>query len=243
MATASQPLSADFRPGSRKTGAAGILLGLGFTLVIFLAISHLERTTSVAPPPEVADLRAVAVSEPPPPPPEVLTREQAPAPEMLTGFEAVASESPVKLALPIPDLDALAPPPQVAPSATIEVGRLYTDLRPKFDEAGFKDRIYQTADVDQVPKPLRRVVPLISSAIQRRTETSRTTVLFVVDMAGAVRNVRVVKSSGDDEFDTLVADAIKEWTFSPAVRRGKKVQCLVQQVTIIKLSGGALFSL
>ncbi len=242
MAHATQPTHGGFGPGGRGTGVGGTLLGIACAAGIFLAIAHLERGFSRPPPPDIVDLQAVAVHEPPPPPPAAQP-ESAPAAEMLTGLEAAASDSPVKLAVPVPDLNSLVTPPPVAPPAAIDAGRLYTELRPKFDTAGFQDRIYQMTDVDQIPKALHRVVPLISAAVLRRAEVSRTTVLFVVDMAGTVHNVRVVKSSGDDEFDSLVAGAIAEWTFSPAVRRGKKVQCLVQQVTIIKTSGGALFSL
>jgi TonB family protein len=44
-----------------------------------------------------------------------------------------------------------------------------------------------------------------------------------------VADVKVVKSSGEAEVDEIVTENIRTWGFSPAIKRGKKVRCLLQQ--------------
>lgn len=51
-----------------------------------------------------------------------------------------------------------------------------------------------------------------------------TTILMVsVDEEGAVRDVRVLSTSGYHELDQAAVEAVSQWTFSPAVRDGKNV--------------------
>jgi TonB family protein len=56
-----------------------------------------------------------------------------------------------------------------------------------------------------------------------------------------VGEVRLMHGSTDEEFDESVIEAIREWRFSPAVRKGQKVRCWVEQALIVKLSGGTAF--
>jgi TonB family protein len=67
------------------------------------------------------------------------------------------------------------------------------------------------------------------------------TLLFVVDANGAAGNVRVVKTSGNPEFDALIIENVKEWEFSPAIKKNKRVKCLVQQPVVVKWSSGSPF--
>ena len=61
---------------------------------------------------------------------------------------------------------------------------------------------------------------------------------------GAVTAIRVVKPSGNAEFDTIVVECVRdEWVFSPAVRKGKKVKCLVQQLVWYKWTAGSPFTI
>lgn len=233
----------DPRPAGRGTAVLGTVVGMACTLGIFLAMAHLHHRVPEAPPPEIADLKAIAVDEPPPPPPTAQPDETAPPETILTGLEAAATESPVKLVALLPQLDLATLSPPEAPAATIQVGRLYTELRPKFDATGFQDHVYQMEELDQIPRVLHRVTPSISGEVLRQTPVLRTTVLFVVEPNGEVRNVRVSVSSGNEEFDKIIAEVIAQWSFSPGVRRGKKVRTLMQQMTYVKFSGGNLFSL
>jgi len=57
----------------------------------------------------------------------------------------------------------------------------------------------------------------------------------VVDAKGAPSNIRVLHSSGNEKFDALVVKCVQdEWEFSPAVKKGRKVKCLVQRSVTIR---------
>jgi TonB family protein len=228
--------------GGPGRGMLSLLLGAGFTFVIFLGMARFDRTEPAEPPADIMDLRAVSIQEPPPPPRET-PREAVPVETTLTGFDPAPSESPVQITITPPDLEALLPPPSLAPPAVIQTGRLYTDLRPKMELSTAADHIFQMAEVDQVPKVLNRVAPTIPSSVRKGAVTLRASLLFVVDASGEIRNVRLASSSGNPEFDAIILGNIKEWTFSPAVRKGKKVRCLLQQAVIIQWSGGSRFEI
>ena len=55
-------------------------------------------------------------------------------------------------------------------------------------------------------------------------------VLILIDPRGAVSNVRLLQGSGNKYFDAILLRDIREaWVFSPAMKKGHKVRCLVQQ--------------
>jgi TonB family protein len=223
-------------------GMLSLLLGTGFTLTIFLGMARFDRTEPAEPPAEIMDLRAISLQEPPPPPRET-PREAVPIETTLTGFDPAPSESPVQIAITPPDLEALLPPPPLAPPAVIQTGRLYSDLKPSMDLTTVGDHIFQMADVDQIPRALNRVTPNIPASVRQGAVVLRASLVFVVDTSGEIRDVRLASSSGNPDFDAIVLGNIKEWTFSPAVRKGKKVRCLLQQAVIIKWSGGSRFEI
>lgn len=71
------------------------------------------------------------------------------------------------------------------------------------------------------------------------------TLVLIIDTAGAVQSIRVLKSSGNLKFDNIVLECVRdEWEFSPAVRKGKKVRCMVQQLVWYKWTdSGSPFTL
>lgn len=233
------------RPAGNGVGRGVLSLGLGagFTLALFLMIAHFDRSTPAETPADILDLRAVSIEEPPPPPPEIVPREQVPIQDTLTGLESTPSDSPVQIAVTPPDLEALLPPPQVAPPAVIQVGQLYASLKPKLDIGPAGNRIFQMAEVDQVPQVLNQVTPRIPASVRNGAAMLRTSLVFVVDINGEIKNVRLASSSGNPDFDAIIMQNIHEWTFSPAMRRGQKVRCLLQQAVIIRWSGGSVFRL
>lgn len=222
-------------------GFVGALLGAVFTLGLFLGIARFDLTVPAQAQADLMDLRVVSVPEPPPPPREV-PREQSPVDQPQIGFEAAPAESPVQLTLTPPDLLDLLPP-TVAPPAVIQVGQLYADLKPKMDIAAMADHIYQMMEVDQIPRVLHRVTPQIPASVRQNAMMLRTSLLFVVDANGQIRNVRLARTSGNPDFDAIIMRIINEWAFSPAVHKGVKVRCLLQQTVIIKWSGGSAFEL
>jgi len=226
--------------------ALSILLGTGFTLCLFLGIArYLRVEPEAAMPVDVDELQTVAMPVQPPPPPRVVEAENATElPDTaFAGFEASHSDSPVKIAASPPAFEAalpinLAPPPK----ATIRVARLEGSFRPQMDVTINHEHIFQTSEVDQIPHILYRTEPKIPSYVRDNASVLRVVMLFVVDTKGEVGNVRVVESSGNPQFDSIVCDCIKNWTFSAGIKKGKPVKCLMQQPINVKWSSGSRFS-
>jgi len=200
--TTSLPRIASPSDGGAGQGVVSVLFGAAFTLALFLGIARFDRTATGGAPATIMDLRMVSVQEPPPPPRET-PREQTPVEMPRLGIDAVRSDSPVQIAVAPPDLiDFL--PPQVAPPAVIQLGQLYSSMKPKIDISAMSDHIYQMMEVDQVPRVLHRVSPSIPPSVRRNVTTLRTSLLFVVDVNGEIRNVRIASTSGNADFDAII---------------------------------------
>ena len=223
--------------------ALGAILGVLFTIGIFSGIAYFQRSHVSDAPAEVEDLRAVTIPMDPPPP--KITEEPVPVEEALpfAGLDIGASDSPVKIAVVPPDLQVLMPSSDLPPAAVIPVAQLYTNFKPKMDVSADFNRIFQQAEVDQKPAVLARPDPVVPPSVRGDAKTLRVLTLVLVDKKGAVADVRIIKSSGNQGFDTLITQSIRqEWLFSPAVRRGRNVRCLVEQtVTVVWGSGNSPF--
>jgi TonB family protein len=238
-------------PGPKNLGAYlaeeafCILAGSILTFGLFFGIARFESVRAVAPPSDIEDLHvASAIADPPPPRPEEhIEPQDTVAP--LTGIEIAASESPVKLTVVPPDLDKIIPSSELPPKAAIQFSQLLTDLKPKAGMAGDFEHIYQQNEVDQVPKALVKTIARVSKRARDEASELRVTLVLIIDTAGAVQSIRVLRSSGNLKFDNIVLECVRdEWEFSPAVRKGKKVRCLVQQLVWYKWSdSGSPFTL
>jgi TonB family protein len=232
-------------PRSRSIGAYlaeeafCILVGGALTFGLFFAVARFESVRPAAPV-EIEDLRAAsAVLEPPPPKPEERTEPQDLV-VPLTGIEIAASESPVKLAVVPPDLDKIIPQTELPPRATIQFNQVLTDLKPKAALSGEFEHIYQQSEVDQAPKAIVQTIAKVTSRTRENAEQLRVTLLLVISAAGEVQSIRIMRPSGNLKFDKIVLECVRdEWQFSPAVLRGKKVRCMVQQLVWYKWTGGS----
>lgn len=224
-------------------GILGALLGLGFTFLLFFAIARFEDTSSVSPTAEIEDLRAMSIplDAPPARPVEVQQASAPPAP--LSGIEIAAADSPVKITVMAPDLMALMPDVQIAPSATIQQENLYSSLKPQIDSGmGDFDRVFQQYEVDEKPTVLARPNPHVPKFVRGKASTLRISMLIVVDTKGGVDSVRVLESSGNPEFDAiLLRDVSESWVFKPASKKGRKVKCLLQQTVRVTWEAGSPF--
>lgn len=223
--------------------ALGIVSGVGFTFALFAVIAHFEGSGTAAAPEEIEDLRPMSIPFDAPPP-KVVETPQVVAPAMpLSGIEVAASESPVKISVLAPDLAALMPDVQVAPSATIQPARLYTGFKPQI-ETGTGDfmRVFQQYEVDQRPTVLSRPNPHVPKFIRGKAKTLRVSLLIIVDTKGGVDSVRVLESSGNPEFDAIVIRDVREaWLFTPASKNGRNVRCLLQQSVRVNWDAGSPF--
>ena len=213
--------------------AYSVLVGTGVTFGLFLALTYTDHRGGSQPAPVVEDLRVFSLPLDTPPPP-VTQAAPEPAPAAITGIEvAAAPDSAVRIAVNLPLLENLPVP--VAPPARIQTSALYTDFKPKLSLANDAQRIFQQSEVDQRPTVLVNTNPDIPAIVRMRAVLLRVVLLMVVDANGAVTNVRVLTTSGNDGFDAIIVRCVQdEWVFSPAVRKGKRVKCLVQRAISVK---------
>ena len=232
--------------GSAARNALSVLMGVGFTFCLFWGVAHYARVAPSHPPPEIDDLRAVALPIQPPPPPSSVQPETEPSIASVTvvDFAPGPSDSPVKIAITLPSLDSLLPATRLELPAMLQIGQLYGEFKPRTDLSVDTQRVFQQSEVDSIPTALYRPSPPITRRHFKDTDRLRVTLLFVVEANGTITNVRVAKSSENPEVDAIVAETVqKEWGFAPAIKRGKKVRCLLLQPFTIMLPSASPFVL
>jgi len=222
-----------------------VLFGAALTFGLFFALARFENTRPPAAAEEVQDLRSVAVLVEPPPPKVEQPTEQPDSVVPLSGIEiAPAPDSPVKLAVVPPDLAHILPTTDLPPRATIQFGQLLTDLRPHAGAYGELQHIYQQNEVDQVPVAVVKTIARVPSRVHDNLDQLRVTLVLVIEANGAISSTKVIRPSGNPKFDAIVTDCVvNEWQFTPAVRKGKQVRCMVQQLVWYKWTGGGKFTL
>ena len=224
--------------------ALSIALGAGVTLALFLVVAHfggVEEKTEEA---EIVDMRAMSIPLEAPPPRPVETQQAVADASPFAGLDIAATDSPVRIAVVPPDLSALLPVNTTAPAAKIDPARLYTEFKPRTEIGGDFSRIFQQSEVDQRPAVVSRPKPYVPPVVRMGADSLRISVLILVDTRGAVSNVRVLQGSGNKHFDAIILRDIREaWVFSPAMKKGRKVRCLVQQNVRVEWSGGSLLGI
>ncbi len=213
-----------------------VVLGSAFTLALFMGMAHFGRTAPAGPPPEIDDLRAVVLPIEPPPPPQVTPAESTPVADIttVTGFDFAPSDSPVKISVSPPTLDDLTPSIQLAPPAIIQIGQLRGDFKPRTGLTFDLQHIYQKTEVNTIPVVLFRAQPPITEHHFGDSNMLRLTLLFVVEADGTITHVRVSKPSVNPVVDAIVMDTFENgWGFSPAIKKGRKVRCMLEQPFLI----------
>lgn len=219
-----------------------LLVGAVATLGLFLAIAHFKGAPEEKPAPEIAELRAMTMPPEPPPPKPVENLQPSETPVPFAGLAVSASDSPVKIAVVPPDFEHLVPTSQVPPIAAIQSTQLFKDLKPRMDLAADFSRVFQPSEVDQRVEVLSRPNPRWPKSIESSVRQLRVTYLVIVGVKGRADSVRLLKSCGHPDFDKHVATQIRsQWIFSPAMKNGRKVRCLVQQSVTVSMSNASPF--
>ena len=238
-----------FRPpaaggrGSAGQNILGLILGVAFTLGLFLSIAHYEKAAPESPPPELDDLRVAVVPVQPPPLPSVTPTESAPDTTPMVDFEYAPSDSVVKIAASPPSAASVLPEElSRAPSANASFDFRPADFKPRMAFSSDSQHVYQRNEVDRAPEVLERPnTPPVPQRIRNNAAALQVTLFVVVNASGAVGDIRLKQTSGSPGFDSLMIDFIRQWVFSPAIKGGKKVRCLIEQGITIKWSGGSPF--
>lgn len=217
---------------SRQLLSIGI--GLAASWLIFYGLSRVQYRAMTETAPPIDDLRTVELPMEPPPP----VRPQE-APTITTSNLIILaperSESVVKLPA-VPILPENVPP-------VIGVPRI--DFSPKAFkpteiDSEFETRhVFEAREVDQRCLALVKARPEVSRMMLRAAKRLRVVFICVVNRDGTVEGIRLTESSGSRDLDSAAAEALKEWRFSPALRRGHAVRQWVQQSFLFKIEKGS----
>ena len=85
-----------------------------------------------------------------------------------------------------------------------------------------------TGGMSAPPSLLRNPEPRYPSEARRRGWQGTTLLLVRVGLDGSCRDARVVDSSGHPRLDESALDAVRRWTFSPALRDGHPVEAEIE---------------
>jgi len=220
----SSPLELNLDPASgalRRTGKWAA--GLGMSAGILMVLAHIQHADYVEPAPPPMNLQSMVLEPPPPPPPEIAMRE--PPPPTILDLEPLPSDNEIKIA--VAPLTYEIPLPEAEPILEISLDAFRPDAIDAERDPNF---IFQYRDVDQRPLVVNRVKPVVKIS----GKTVRVVVSMVVTRAGSTRDISLVNSSGSEEVDYSVVEALAQWQFRPALRNGAPVNCLVIQSVVIK---------
>jgi hypothetical protein len=121
----------------------------------------------------------------------------------------------------VPSEDELAPP-AMAPQDTSAAANAGPQRHGKVPEWLYDERVYSSGDLGVVPpRPLQ---PLLPRDPPRGIDVSQLGIVeFVVDQAGDVEVVALVRESGDMH-ESMILAVIKAWRFEPAMKDGLPVK-------------------
>jgi TonB family protein len=217
-----------------------VTAGLGATGVIAAGLAYFSRTPESLPEEEDEEIRSVEIPEPPPPPPPTPSREGTPLPPAPLIFEEAPSTSSIRIApTPVPIAPLIT---DVRPSFSLQFDFSPGQFRPEGgDWEADVSHVFQRSEVDQQVVAIFKKAPNIPTPLLKEVKNTRVRVLMVVNTDGTAENVRLIKGS-HPEFDRLVVEALAEWRFRPAMRKGKKVRCLAEVPVYVKPPSVSPFS-
>jgi protein TonB len=218
--------------------------GLACAGLILIVLAFLRAPRAPGPATEVYTALQVNLpfDEPPPPP-----REQAPPePGPIVGPMRleIAREAVSAVHLQVPDLlplDTDLPPPPARAVVAARFDLASSITRPVGVNDLQDQRIFSRSEVDQRPMVVYRVKPKLSGKKVGEMTTPRVVLLLVVNTDGSVGEVRLMRGSGEADFDQTVIEAVRGWQFSPAILKGRKVRCWVEQMVSVKVSEATPF--
>ena len=200
-------------PKGKGTQGAGVLVGLGMSVLIFVGIALTQIFT--APPAPSESIDPIAVAPPPPPPPP----DEPPPPP-----EPEEQEPPPELDTPPPPLSLDMLDMALNPGTG---GSLAGDFAlPSFDvnqsDLGSLD-IFDIGDLENKPQPRKQASPKYPAAARRKKQEGFALAEFIIDEKGNVINVEI-KQSSDPIFDRPTIEAIRGWKFTPGEKDGRAVK-------------------
>jgi len=232
---------------ARLLNGISFVAGAGFSLGLFASIAQFLSVHEQAGPPPQDDLEILTAATflPPPPPrpderPAVVEEQREAIP---LGIAEEPSVSPVQIPPSPPSYEELLPVSQLPDHVVTGMIGLDTSLKPTMDVIFDSDHVFQRSEVDKPPLLISRPDPAVPAHLREKKKGLSVLVVFVVDARGVVGTTHIAESSDNAEFDAIITANIGEWRFSPAIRKGKPVRCMVQQLVRVQWSPSDPFSL
>jgi len=115
-----------------------------------------------------------------------------------------------------------------APSETsLPIAEPVTIAAPPPPPATVMGPFFESQDVDRAPQATARVEPHLPEGMDQ-TRHEILIVRVLVSQAGEPTLVSLLRrSKSGSKIDAAVVDAVKQWSFSPAIRRGEAVSCFL----------------
>jgi periplasmic protein TonB len=231
-------------PASASLQVMQTLGGMACAGLILIVLAFLRAPREAGPAAEIYSAQMVTLpfDEPPPPP-----REQAPPePGPIVGPMRleISRDAASAVQIQVPNLlmfDADMPPPPARAVVAAQFALANSIARPVNVDDLSAQRIFNRNEVDQPPMVVYRVKPNLSEKRVSKMTTPRVVLLLMISTDGSVGDVRLMRGSGEGDFDQTIIDAIREWQFSPAILKGRKVRCWVEQTVSVKVSDATPF--
>lgn len=244
-ATSSKELPTSFPELSRRLRWLSLIGGVASATTIFGVLAISFGPSAPEPEAEIYSARQVSLPLDTPPPPVTPSEVSLAVQASPIRLELTASSSPVRIQVPeAPVLSIEQAPPAARATVVARFDLRASAVRPQIDVSENDSKhIFDRSQVDQRPMPVDKVQPRISTTLANDVEPPRRTVLLlVVNVDGTVGEIRLMHSANNEVFDQRIIEAVREWKFSPAIRRGRKVRCWVQQAVNVNIGTGSRFS-
>lgn len=200
-------------PQGKGTGPTSIVLGVGISGLLFLAIPLTQIFNKYEKQPE--EILAIEVAPPPPPPPP----EEPPPPP-----EPEPEEPPPELNTPPPPISLDQLDMALNPGTG---GALGGDFAlPTFDVSGSDLgglEIFELGDVDSPPQPRTKIEFNYPAAAKRKGVTGVVKIEYVVNENGRVENIQIIESP-DRILSDATSEVLRRARFEPATKGGNAVK-------------------
>jgi TonB family protein len=121
----------------------------------------------------------------------------------------------------VPAAPAVIPDAVPAPSREV-VAPAFTAAAPEPPVGPF----YEPKDVNETPRVAKRVEPRLPAELRARQINEVVIVRALVSQSGRPSRVSLLRrSKTGPELDSVVVEAVNQWTFSPARKKGEPVSC------------------
>lgn len=235
----------------RLLNGISVIAGTGFSIGLFVSIAQFLSVHEQAAPQVEDDLETLTVAAflPPPPPPRLDERPtvvEEVRDAVPLGISEEPSASPVKIAPSPPGplaYEQLLPISQLPTHVVAGIIGIDTAVKPAIDVTFDSDHVFQKSEVDKPPILISRSDPSVPARLREDNKVLSVIVVFVVDTQGVVGKTHILRSSDNSEFDAIIAANIGEWRFAPAIKKGKPVRCMVQQLVRVQWGYRDPFSL